>query len=169
MKKITKTSPLMSMLLRLTSLTGRRTQRQPSWVTLRGIELIEMHTVSSMWNFLSIMSGTNDTRVWTPCHREFSIGRLHFASPSSGERFYLRTLLTVVRGSRSFEELREMAPTVQPPPSLPDETLGHSTAISLATTLEQLSDLIHGITLPKTKAAKSATISLSMPYTKAAI
>ena len=43
---------------------------------------------------------------WTPRQRDFSIGHLHFAPPSSGERFYLRTLLTVVRGATSFESLR---------------------------------------------------------------
>ena len=47
-------------------------------------------------------------KVWTPCQRGFSIGHLHFASPSSGECFYLHTLLTVVKGARSFEELRSV-------------------------------------------------------------
>jgi hypothetical protein len=61
---------------------------------------------------------------------------------------------------QAFHAFRRMAPTVEPPPSLPDETPGHSTAVSLATTLEQLSDLIYGLTLPKNKAAKSATMSL---------
>jgi hypothetical protein len=31
---------------------------------------------------------------------------MYFAAPSAGERFYLRTLLTVVKGSTSFEDLR---------------------------------------------------------------
>jgi len=31
---------------------------------------------------------------------------MYFASPSAGERFYLRTLLTVVKGATSFEDLR---------------------------------------------------------------
>ena len=31
---------------------------------------------------------------------------MYFASPNSGERFYLRLLLTVVRGPTSFENLR---------------------------------------------------------------
>jgi hypothetical protein len=34
------------------------------------------------------------------------IGRMYFATPSAGERFYLRTLLTVVKGPTSFEDLR---------------------------------------------------------------
>jgi len=43
---------------------------------------------------------------WTPRQRGFAIGRMYFASPTSGERFYLRTLLTVAKGITSFEDLR---------------------------------------------------------------
>ena len=43
---------------------------------------------------------------WTPRQRGFAIGRMYFAGPSSGERFFLRLLLTVVRGATSFSELR---------------------------------------------------------------
>jgi hypothetical protein len=35
-----------------------------------------------------------------------AIGRMHFAHPASGERYYLRLLLTVVRGPMSFQHLR---------------------------------------------------------------
>jgi hypothetical protein len=45
-------------------------------------------------------------KKWTPRQKGFAIGRMYFASPSSGERFYLRTLLTVVKGATSFEDLR---------------------------------------------------------------
>src|SRR6202167_3833817 len=45
-------------------------------------------------------------KKWTPRQHGFAIGRMYFASPSSGERFYLRTLLTVVKGATSFEDLR---------------------------------------------------------------
>ncbi|XP_075658963.1 uncharacterized protein LOC142628812 [Castanea sativa] len=34
------------------------------------------------------------------------IGRIYYAHPASGERFYLRMLLNVVKGARSFKELR---------------------------------------------------------------
>ena len=44
----------------------------------------------------------------------FSIGRMHSASPTSGERFYLRTLLTIVKGSTSFEDLRTIAGVIYP-------------------------------------------------------
>ena len=34
-----------------------------------------------------------------------TIGRMYFVGPSGGERFYLRMLLTVVKGPTSFEDL----------------------------------------------------------------
>ncbi|CAG8777423.1 1802_t:CDS:2, partial [Cetraspora pellucida] len=45
-------------------------------------------------------------KKWTIRKRGFAIGRIYFASPSAGERFYLRLLLTVVRGPQSFDHLR---------------------------------------------------------------
>ena len=46
------------------------------------------------------------TKKWKPRQRGNAIGRMYFASPSSGERFYLRTLLTVKSGATSFADLR---------------------------------------------------------------
>jgi hypothetical protein len=43
--------------------------------------------------------------MWKRRERGYSIGRIYHCSPVSGERFYLRLLLTVVRGPRSFNEL----------------------------------------------------------------
>ena len=43
-----------------------------------------------------------------------TIGRMYFAGPSSGERFYLRMLLTIVKGSVSFEDLRTWNDVVHP-------------------------------------------------------
>ena len=43
---------------------------------------------------------------WRTRKRRFAIGRMWSASPFNGERYYLRLLLTVVRGARSFEDLR---------------------------------------------------------------
>ena len=45
-------------------------------------------------------------KKWHKRQRGFAIGRMYFASPSSGECFYLRTLLTIVKGAASFEDLR---------------------------------------------------------------
>jgi hypothetical protein len=46
------------------------------------------------------------SKRWTPRQRGYAIGRMYFVSPTAGERFYLRTLLSVVPGPRSFEDLR---------------------------------------------------------------
>jgi len=45
-------------------------------------------------------------KCWKPRQRGHAIGRMYFASPSSGERFYLRLLLTVVTGATSYADLR---------------------------------------------------------------
>lgn len=43
---------------------------------------------------------------WTIRKQSFALERMYFVSPTAGERFYLRTLLTVVKGATSFEDLR---------------------------------------------------------------
>ena len=43
---------------------------------------------------------------WKPRTQRRSIGRMYSASPFMGARYYLRLLLTVVRGATSFEHLR---------------------------------------------------------------
>lgn len=48
---------------------------------------------------------TNRQRQWEIRKRGFAIGRMYFVPPTAGERFYLRTLLTVVKGPTSFEDL----------------------------------------------------------------
>ena len=45
-------------------------------------------------------------KIWKPRQRGQAIGRMYFAAPSSGERFYLRLLLTVVPGATSYGDLR---------------------------------------------------------------
>ena len=60
---------------------------------------------------------------WTVRKQGFALGRMYFASPTSGERFYLRTLLTVVRGSTSFEDLRTVAGILCP--TFRDACVGH--------------------------------------------
>jgi len=46
------------------------------------------------------------SKTWTKRQKGFSLGQMYFVPPTGGERFYLRTLLTVVRGSKSFNDLR---------------------------------------------------------------
>jgi len=45
------------------------------------------------------------THRWKPRQRGFAIGRMYYVPPTAGERFYLRLLLTSVKGPTSFEDL----------------------------------------------------------------
>lgn len=46
------------------------------------------------------------SQSWEKRKREYAIGRIYYAHPSSGEKYYLRMLLNTVKGSRTFEEIR---------------------------------------------------------------
>lgn len=48
----------------------------------------------------------NRIKKWALRQSGFALGRMYFVPPTAGERFYLRTLLTVVKGPQSFEDLR---------------------------------------------------------------
>jgi hypothetical protein len=43
---------------------------------------------------------------WTMCKRGFAIGRMYYAHPTSGERYYLRMLLNCIKGATSYEHLQ---------------------------------------------------------------
>ncbi|KAL8087815.1 hypothetical protein AgCh_037814 [Apium graveolens] len=45
-------------------------------------------------------------KLWTRRKKGKAVGRIYFAHPSSGERFYMRMLLNFVKGSTSFECIR---------------------------------------------------------------
>lgn len=47
-----------------------------------------------------------DNKIWSIRSGAPAIGRMYFVAPTAGERFYLRTLLTVVKGIMSFKYLR---------------------------------------------------------------
>ena len=54
-------------------------------------------------------------RKWTKRKtKETALGRIYYAHPNSGERFYLRTLLCAVKGATSFEDLRQVNGVVLP-------------------------------------------------------
>jgi len=57
-------------------------------------------------DFPSVFTWTNGTKKWTIRQRGCCVGRLYFVSPFAGERYFLRTLLTKVKGVVSFEALR---------------------------------------------------------------
>ena len=48
----------------------------------------------------------NQAKNWKPRQRGDSIGRMYFVHPTAGEQYYLRMLLSIVRGATSFENLR---------------------------------------------------------------
>ena len=45
-------------------------------------------------------------KKWSIRQSNPAIGRMYFVPPTAGERFYLRTLLTVVKGAKSFDDLQ---------------------------------------------------------------
>ena len=60
--------------------------------------------------FLQKLVWDRNKKRWAVWKQDrFSIGRMHSASPTSGERFYLQTLLMIVKGSTSFEDLCTIA------------------------------------------------------------
>jgi hypothetical protein len=54
-------------------------------------------------DFPSVFTWTNGTKKWTIWQKGCCFGRLYFINPSVGERYFLRTLLTKVKGVVSFE------------------------------------------------------------------
>ncbi|XP_012858302.1 PREDICTED: uncharacterized protein LOC105977534 [Erythranthe guttata] len=53
-------------------------------------------------------------RAWTPRKKGFSVGRIHYVAPGSGELYYLRILLNIIRGPSSYIELRTINNVVYP-------------------------------------------------------
>ena len=45
-------------------------------------------------------------KAWKPRERGFAIGRIRFVHPTAGETFYLRLLLTVTKGAKSWNDLK---------------------------------------------------------------
>ncbi|XP_039688594.1 uncharacterized protein [Medicago truncatula] len=50
-------------------------------------------------------------RIWTLRKRGFTIGRLIWVPPTTRDLFYLRLMLTVVKGPRTFDEIRKVGDT----------------------------------------------------------
>jgi hypothetical protein len=66
------------------------------WEDCQGI-LYQDFPFSMVWN--------DRKHKWTPRQDDFAIGRMYHAHPTSGECFYLRLLLTCIKGAISFENL----------------------------------------------------------------
>ncbi|XP_026439102.1 uncharacterized protein LOC113337723 [Papaver somniferum] len=48
-------------------------------------------------------------KQWKIRQQGFAFGRMYFVSPNAGELYYLRMLLTTVRGANSFEDLKTLS------------------------------------------------------------
>jgi hypothetical protein len=49
----------------------------------------------------------HQSKYWSLRQRKsFALGRMAYVTPTAGEKFYLRTLLMVVRGAKSFDDLK---------------------------------------------------------------
>jgi hypothetical protein len=57
-------------------------------------------------DFPSVFTWTNGMKKWTIRQKGCCVRCLYFVSPSFGERYFLRTLLTKVKGVVSFEVFR---------------------------------------------------------------
>jgi len=44
-------------------------------------------------------------RKWKPRQKDFAIGHMYYCHPTSGECFYIWTLLTAIKGATSFQDL----------------------------------------------------------------
>ncbi|OMO88272.1 hypothetical protein COLO4_20330 [Corchorus olitorius] len=65
-----------------------------------------------------------DDKIWTRRQQGQSVGRIISVPVQSGELFYLRLLLNVVRGPRSYEEIRTVGGVLYPTFQRACETLG---------------------------------------------
>jgi hypothetical protein len=54
------------------------------------------------------------TKLWRSRRHGSAISHVYFVPPTAGERFYLRTLLTTVKGSISWKDLRTYDGVVHP-------------------------------------------------------
>lgn len=63
------------------------------------------HTYQEFPQYFVWKNGKNE-KYWALRKKGFALGRMYFIPPTGGERFYLRTLLAVVKGPRSFDDLR---------------------------------------------------------------
>ena len=66
-------------------------------------------------DFPSKYTFNQKTRCWTTRQtKAIAIGRIFFVPPVAGERYFLRLLLTAVRGPKSYEDLRTVDGTSYP-------------------------------------------------------
>ena len=72
-------------------------------------DLARSLTYQDFLNHFVLHSDENNhqSKVWHPQQRNtFALGRMTYVGPTAGEKFYLRTLLMIVKGPTSFKNLR---------------------------------------------------------------
>ena len=83
-----------------------------------------------------------------------------------GNRFIVQSLcssmMTTMMRKKHLESTSRMAPTVQPPSSSEDSSPAPDTTASLRNTVQKLCDLVWEIAMPKTKTAKTVSITMEM-------
>ena len=65
-------------------------------------------------NFPAQWVWNHSSKSWTVRQKGYSIGRLPFAHPNCGERYYLRLLLTKICGATSFEDISTIYGVLHP-------------------------------------------------------
>lgn len=75
--------------------------------------LARQYTYQEFPQHFTWKNGKSEKR-WAVRRQGFALGRMFFVPPNGGERFYLRTLLTVVKGPTSFKDLRTYGGVVHP-------------------------------------------------------
>ncbi|KAI9107858.1 hypothetical protein K1719_021194 [Acacia pycnantha] len=68
-------------------------------------------TYSQFPNYFTFV---REKRIWKHRERGFSVGRLGHSTPAQGELYYLRLLLTKVRGPKNYEDIRTVNQIVYP-------------------------------------------------------
>ncbi len=91
---------------RKTSLTEFFTANKKATETAANGERLDFDCRQLLYQeFPTHMTWNAVKRRWKRRKMGKTIGRMYFVGPSGGERFYLRMLLTIVKGPMSFEDL----------------------------------------------------------------
>jgi hypothetical protein len=61
--------------------------------------------------FVSKFVYVKKTRLWKPRKRGYTIGRLIWVPPTTGELYYLRMMLTVMKGPTCYDDIRKIGDT----------------------------------------------------------
>jgi hypothetical protein len=60
-------------------------------------------------DFVSKFVYVKKTRTWNPRKKGYTIGRLIWVPPTTGELYYLRMMLTVLKGPTSYDSMKQIA------------------------------------------------------------